>query len=57
MIAISRFCRTLATLLRSGVPMASVLETVECGSNVIIEEAVDNASDNIIKGQNFQNHS
>lgn len=54
MVAISRFCRTLATLLRSGVPMAEALKTARnVVGNVIIEKAVDDATENIIKGQNF----
>ena len=54
MIAISRFTRTLATLLRSGVPLASALPIARnVIGNVILEEAIDQANNNIIKGQSL----
>ena len=54
MIAISRFTRTLATLLRSGVPLAGALPIARnVIGNVILEEAIDQANNNIIKGQSL----
>jgi general secretion pathway protein F len=54
MIAISRFSRTLATLLRSGIPMAEALGTAKnVVGNKVLEEAIEDATQNIIKGHNF----
>ena len=54
MIAVSRFCRTLATLLVSGVPIISALGIVkDVVGNVIIQEAVESASKNIQEGQSI----
>lgn len=54
MIAISRFTRTLATLLRSGVPLASALPIARnVIGNVILEDAIDKANNNIIRGQSL----
>jgi type IV pilus assembly protein PilC len=40
-IAVSRFCRTLATLISSGVPILDGLEiTAKTSGNVIIEDAI-----------------
>ena len=53
-IAVSRFCRTLATLLVSGVPIISALGIVkDVVGNVIIQEAVESASKNIQEGQSI----
>lgn len=54
MIAISRFTRTLATLLRSGVPLANALPIARnVIGNVILEEAIDLAINNILRGQSL----
>lgn len=54
MVAVSRFCRTLATLLSSGVPIVTALGIVrEVIGNVIIAEAVDAAAHNIQEGQSI----
>ncbi len=51
-IAVSRFTRTLGTLLSSGVPIIESMNIVKnVVSNVIIEEAIDGAKDNIREGQ------
>lgn len=54
MVAVSRFCRTLATLLTSGVPILAALAIVKnVVGNVVIEEAVEDASKNIQEGQSI----
>lgn len=54
MISTSRFSRTLATLLRGGLPLADALPIAKnVIGNVILEEVVTKATDNIIKGNNF----
>jgi general secretion pathway protein F len=51
LIAVSRFCRTLSTLLVSGVPIVGALNIVErVVGNVIIAEAVSSATANIMEG-------
>ncbi|MBW1878697.1 MAG: type II secretion system inner membrane protein GspF [Deltaproteobacteria bacterium] len=53
-VAVSRFCRTLATLLASGVPIITALNIVrDVVSNVILAEAIDRASENIQEGQSI----
>lgn len=53
-VAISRFARTLATLLVSGVPILSALQIVRSVvGNEIIAAAVDAASRNIAEGQSI----
>ena len=54
MIAISRFTRTLATLLNSGIPMAEALKTAKnvVGNSVLVH-AIEAATENIIKGNKF----
>jgi type IV pilus assembly protein PilC len=50
-VAISRFSRTFATLIRSGVPILGSLEIVAATSgNKLIEEAVLKARDNVRQG-------
>jgi type IV pilus assembly protein PilC len=50
-VAISRFSRTFATLIRSGVPILGSLEIVAATSgNKVIEEAVLKARDNVRQG-------
>lgn len=54
MMAVSRFCRTLSTLLVSGVPIITALGIVkDVVGNVIIQEAVQDASKNIQEGQSI----
>ena len=52
MVAISRFTRTLSTLLNGGVP---ILESLSIGKNVaentLIEKAIENARNNITEGE------
>jgi type IV pilus assembly protein PilC len=51
-MAISRFARTFATLIHSGVPMMRSLEIVgETAGNRVIAKAVDNARNAIREGQ------
>lgn len=54
MVAVSRFCRTLSTLLASGVPIVSALHIVrDVVGNVIIAAAVDDAAVNIQEGHSI----
>jgi general secretion pathway protein F len=56
LVAISRFCRTLATLLVSGVPILNALGIVKTVvGNDIIAAAVDAAGKNIAEGQSIAN--
>lgn len=51
-VAISRFARTFATLIQSGVPMLGALDIVaSTAGNVLIEEAVLKAKDAVSKGE------
>ncbi|MEE8107419.1 MAG: type II secretion system F family protein [Planctomycetota bacterium] len=50
-VALSRFSRTFATLIRSGVPILGALEIVsETAGNQVISEVVDNAKENVRQG-------
>lgn len=50
-IIVSRFCKTLSTLLRSGVPLLTALEIVEkTAGNIVIEKHVSLARKDIIEG-------
>ena len=50
-IALSRFCRTYATLMRSGVPILRTLEIVASASNKVqIEEACGEISKHVSQG-------
>ena len=52
LVAVSRFCRTLATLLVSGVPILTALGIVKTVvGNDVIAEAVEAAGKNISEGQ------
>ncbi|HZR47290.1 MAG TPA: type II secretion system F family protein, partial [Candidatus Manganitrophaceae bacterium] len=52
MVAISRFTRTLATLLGSGVPLLTALEIVQqVVGNKVLEEAIQEARGNIREGE------
>ena len=54
MIATSRFARTLATLLRGGLPLAEALPIAKnVLGNVVLAEVVQAANDNIMKGGSF----
>ncbi len=54
LVAVSRFCRTLGTLLLSGVPILSALNIVrDVVGNVIVAEAVEAAGANIREGQSI----
>lgn len=51
-VALSRFAKTFATLLRSGVPVLGALEIVSStAGNRIVEEAVNNARESIRQGE------
>jgi len=51
-VAISRFSRTFATLIQSGVPMLGALDIVAAtAGNVLVEEAVLKAKDAVTKGE------
>ncbi|HXG60588.1 MAG TPA: type II secretion system F family protein [Planctomycetota bacterium] len=51
-VAISRFSRTFATLIQSGVPMLGALDIVaSTAGNVIVEDAVLKARDAVSKGE------
>lgn len=53
-VAISRFARTFATLIQSGVPILGALEIVaSTAGNRVIEEIVVNASDSVRQGDNL----
>lgn len=50
-VALSRFCRTYAILMRSGVPILRTLEIVaQASSNVFIEDACKNVAKHISQG-------
>lgn len=51
-VAVSKFCRTLATLIRSGVPILTALEIVaKTAGNRVIEEAVGKVRISIREGE------
>lgn len=54
MVAVSRFTRTLATLLTGGVPMLNALDIVRrVVNNHVIATAIDEARSNISEGENI----
>lgn len=54
MVAVSRFTRTLATLLTGGVPMLQALDIVKnVVDNAILADAIDDARNNITEGENI----
>ncbi len=54
MVAISRFTRTLSTLLTGGVPLLSALDVVRnVVQNTVLAEAIDRARQNIGEGQSL----
>ncbi len=53
-VAISKFTRTLSTLIKSGVPILTSLEIVsKTAGNKAVEVAVDNVSKNVREGENI----
>jgi general secretion pathway protein F len=54
LVAVSRFCRTMSTLLVSGVPILSAMQIVEAViGNVIIADIVAKAANNVREGQSI----
>lgn len=54
LVGVSRFCRTLSTLLVSGVPIIAALDIVESViGNVVLAEAVKKCGENIAEGQSI----
>lgn len=54
MVAISRFTRTLATLLKGGVPMLNAMDIVRnVVDNHVLAVAIDNARSNISEGESI----
>ena len=53
-VAVSRFCRTLGTMLQAGVPMLRSLEIAkEVLGNVVLMKAVDNARAGVTEGESL----
>ncbi len=53
-VAISKFTRTLSTLVKSGVPILSALEIVSrTAGNVVIEKAVDEVRESVREGESI----
>lgn len=53
-VAISKFTRTFATLVKSGVPILNSLDIVgKTADNIIIEEAVEKVKTNVKQGENI----
>ncbi len=51
-VVVAKFSRTLATLVKSGVPILNALEIVgKTAGNCVVEEAVSNARDSIREGE------
>src|SRR5205085_7121158 len=51
-IAVARFCRTLSTLLSSGVPILDGLDiTARTAGNAVIEEAIQKTRSSIERGE------
>ena len=54
MIAVSRFTRTLSTLLRGGVPMLNAMDIVtNVVDNAVLAEAIEQARNNIREGESI----
>lgn len=54
MVSVSRFCRTLSTLLQSGVPIVTALTIVKnVVGNLVVKDAIQRAADNIQEGQSI----
>jgi type IV pilus assembly protein PilC len=53
-VAVSKFTRTLSTLIRSGVPILAALDIVgKTAGNRVIEKAVENVRNNVREGENI----
>lgn len=53
-VAISKFTRTLSTLIKSGVPILAALEVVgKTSGNKVVEAAIDDVRANIREGENI----
>jgi type IV pilus assembly protein PilC len=53
-VAISKFSRTLSTLVRSGVPILQALEIVsKTAGNVVVESTVNKVRDNVKEGESI----
>lgn len=53
-VAISKFTRTLSTLIKSGVPILSALEIVgKTAGNKMVEAAIDRVRSNVREGENI----
>jgi type IV pilus assembly protein PilC len=53
-VAISKFTRTLSTLVKSGVPILSALEIVaKTADNMVIEAAVNNVKNSVQEGESI----
>lgn len=53
-VAISRFARTFATMIRSGVPILGTLEIVaQTAGNVIIEDAINQSMNSVKQGESL----
>ena len=53
-VAISKFTRTLSTLIKAGVPILAALEIVgKTAGNKIVEIAIDNVRTNVREGENI----
>ncbi|MFQ5952557.1 MAG: type II secretion system F family protein [Candidatus Omnitrophota bacterium] len=53
-VAISKFSRTLSTLIQSGVPILAALEIVaKTAGNVVVEKSVNSVKNNVREGENI----
>ena len=53
-VAISKFSRTLSTLIQSGVPILSALEIVaKTAGNLVVEKSVNSVKNNVREGENI----
>ncbi len=53
-VAISKFTRTLSTLIKSGVPILAALEIVgKASGNKVVEQSIDNVRANVREGENI----
>jgi len=51
-VAVSKFARTLSTLIKSGVPILAALEIVgKTSGNKVVETAIDNVRANVREGE------
>jgi general secretion pathway protein F len=54
-VALARFSRTLATLLKSGIPLLTSLDIVKnVVGNMVLSEAIENARNSIREGQSIE---